>query len=556
VATLVGQRSPEQLRLYTIAARANALSELTGLPHQRGYADATDPEATASLLAGVRAEVEGRQSAGWSSFPEVLLVLGELAQPTLNQDLEYVLKHGRECGVRVLAATADLEVERSVLVDWFDSRIVFALEDEEASVRLLGKPWAITLAEPGRALARIGRRKEVELQALRLTDAGRDELLAQISAYELSHANDASGSDATSFVENGLGEAFLREHAAAMAEDDRDQPACTPESQADHVVPDMALAAPDAAQCSERVDPIKPPIRIAHLLRQAQLVVDCEDGSVWSRGGRLRLEHGSLLELFMYIAARPVLEQGAIVRWPGVSADHIMDEVWAPRARDATNRESGLTWLRKTLSRLQAEVSSLVDGAAGELVIEHEGSVRLNAAVVVSDVQAFLHAVERARDARGHEQVRAADEAVILRPHALLPTVPREGSARGRKFQIYGWLDLPEWERGARRLDALGLEAMSLLARAYRDLGQPAAAVPVYREILVEDPLDRRTQEGLLVAAAATRDVAVLDDAWKEIVAYLDGEVDADLIEVYERLMHESGRRTSPRNVERRALAG
>ncbi len=83
-----------------------------------------------------------------------------------NQDLEYVLKHGRECGVRVLAATANLEVERSALVDWFDSRIVFALEDEEASVRLLGKPWAITLAEPGRALARIGRRREMELQAV------------------------------------------------------------------------------------------------------------------------------------------------------------------------------------------------------------------------------------------------------------------------------------------------------------------------------------------------------------------------------------------------------
>jgi hypothetical protein len=125
---------------------------------------------------------------------------------------------------------------------------------------------------------------------------------------------------------------------------------------------------------------------------------------------------------------------------------------------------------------------------------------------VISDVQALLQAVERARDARGPEQVRAAEEAVILRPHALLPTIPREGSARGRKFRIYGWLDLPEWERDARRLDAVGLEAMGLLARAYRDVGQLAAAVAVYREILVEYSLDRRAQEGLLVAAAATRD--------------------------------------------------
>ncbi len=67
-----------------------------------------------------------------------------------DDDFGYVLRHGRECGVRVLATTGDTSVERSAVVDSFDSRIVFALDDEEVAVRLLGRPWALTLAEPGR----------------------------------------------------------------------------------------------------------------------------------------------------------------------------------------------------------------------------------------------------------------------------------------------------------------------------------------------------------------------------------------------------------------------
>jgi hypothetical protein len=185
-----------------------------------------------------------------------------------------------------------------------------------------------------------------------------------------------------------------------------------------------------------------------------------------------------------------------------------------------------LTWLRKTLSRLEADIVGAVGDLPGELVVETESRLRLNPKAITSDVQAFIEAIERARDTRGTGQVSVAEAAVILRPRALLPSVPREGSARGRKFEIYGWLDLPEWERGARRLDALGLEAMSLLARAYRDAGQSAAALAVYREMLVEDPLDRRAHEGLLFAAAATRDASQLEGAWHEVQACVGTDAD------------------------------
>jgi hypothetical protein len=87
------------------------------------------------------------------------------------------------------------------------------------------------------------------------------------------------------------------------------------------------------------------------------------------------------------------------------------------------------------------------------------------------------HQIEQARASRGADQLQGDAEAVVLRPPALLPDVPREGSAHGRKFQIYGWLDQPDWERAARRLDALGLEAMNMLGRAYRDAEQHSAAM-------------------------------------------------------------------------------
>jgi hypothetical protein len=80
----------------------------------------------------------------------------------------------------------------------------------------------------------------------------------------------------------------------------------------------------------------------------------------------------------MYVAARPLCEHAALDHWPGVSVDAVLDEVWAPRARDARNRESGRTWLRKTLSRLQEEVARAAGGLNADLVLEGEDGIRLN----------------------------------------------------------------------------------------------------------------------------------------------------------------------------------
>jgi hypothetical protein len=57
--------------------------------------------------------------------------------------------------------------------------------------------------------------------------------------------------------------------------------------------------------------------------------------------------------------------------------------------------------------------------------------------------------------------------------------------------------------------------------------------------LLGEDPLDRRAREGLLIAAADTRDVVQLEQAWQQVCACLGGEGDAEARSLYEQLRRE-----------------
>ena len=52
--------------------------------------------------------------------------------------------------------------------------------------------------------------------------------------------------------------------------------------------------------------------------------------------------------------------------------------------------------------------------------------------------------------------------------------------------------------------------------------------------MLTDDALDRRAQEGRLAAAAANGDATQLADAWQQVCACLDGDIDVELRELYE----------------------
>src|SRR6266508_3831236 len=255
--------------------------------------------------------------------------------------------------------------------------------------------------------------------------------------------------------------------------------------------------------------------------------------------GRLGIGQSSPVEVLLYLAAAPLLHQGRLADWVGVQHETLLAEVWAPRARFPDNRDSGQTWLGKNLARLQDEIDRAAAGLGAEVVVKRRGALRLNEEFVLSDVEAYMAAVERAPTAHGAGQLGAAEEALGTRAAGLLPRVARQPTTAGPKVQLYRWLGEPHWERAAKRLEALGREAAMLLARAYRDAGRHDEALALYDQLLGEDPLDRRASEGLLIAAAGTGDVVQLEQAWQQVCACLCGEGDADARSLYEQVRRE-----------------
>jgi hypothetical protein len=572
VATLAGQSLPSELQLFTVAGEHTWLRQLAPLPHQRAVVDPSESSAVEEMIAGLRAEVERRQRLSETTAQvEQVLVVSELANIDAQDDLAYLLSKGAEYGVRVLAATAHTDVEQSAVVDQFSSRIVFALQDEEASSRLLGAPWALTLAEPGRLLVQLGRRKELEVLGLHLSEDGRRDLLASTGVVEAAPAREEivvgcanqGPIDAPESIQPDDPEHSVLEPVAASTEElhqsvvvaESDLPA-----ESDRVsATNTSRQSEPAVQSTETIDTpqrlaagdysvaiqgsgsaagaLDVPPRITRLLTATPLVVDCDEASVWSESGRLDIGQSSPVEVLLYLAAAPLMHQGRLADWDGVDPDTLLAEIWAPRARSPENRDSGQTWLGKNLSRLEDEIKRAAGAVGAEIVVKRRGGLCLNGHIVRSDIEGFMAAVERARAAQGEEHIAAAEEAFATSVPGLLTRVVRKPRTAGPKVELYRWLGEPHWERAAKRLEALGREAGMLLGRAYRDGGRYDEALALYDQMLGDDPLDRRAREGLLISAAGTRDVVQLDRAWQQ-VCVIGGEDDAETRSLYDELRH------------------
>jgi two-component SAPR family response regulator len=110
----------------------------------------------------------------------------------------------------------------------------------------------------------------------------------------------------------------------------------------------------------------------------------------------------------------------------------------------------------------------------------------------------------------------------------------------GGGVAAYEWARQDAWERDAPAyLVALWQKVTFVLARAYGDAGQHAAAEHLYATLLDRDPLHRNAQEGLLLAAARSAEPSELEAAWARVGRAWEGQVPTELSELDERLRRE-----------------
>ena len=163
VATLTARRSPEQLRVWIVGSSRALPAPVFDLPHLARVVDPANEAALTLAADELRAELDRR--AAHRPPADLVVVVPELT--SLGEQasrFELLLGRAAELGVRLVAATTcPAEVAESPLVSQFTTRMVLRMQDEEASVALLGVADAAFLGGGGRLLLRLDGREPVEL---------------------------------------------------------------------------------------------------------------------------------------------------------------------------------------------------------------------------------------------------------------------------------------------------------------------------------------------------------------------------------------------------------
>jgi DNA-binding SARP family transcriptional activator/nucleoid-associated protein YgaU len=384
LATLTARRSPDELRLWTIARPRDLPAPLASLPHQRRTVDASDEQAVAEAVHQLRRELEARMAG--QPAAELVVVLSELA--TLGDhasDLELVAHHGPEHGIRLLAATTDLEGVHHPLVPFFATRLVLQTADEERSVALIGSTDAAYLGGGGRLLLRLDAREPVEVYGYRVAPEHLDRLVTVMrTTYGLE----------TSARPTPPTPAPARQPPPPRVE----QPA-----------PIRTVEAPPAAHTE---------------LAQPPLEIVCFGGPRVLHAGRRIWPAGAggdakPWEVLVLLATHPA---------SGVAREAIVAALWPddPEA-DANHR------LRQLRYRLRACLDRCLPGfGADPIRIQPGGILSLDPALVRSDAQQFLELIEAARTTSGPAAIPVYEQARALYAGDLL------GAPEARKF---AWVD-------------------------------------------------------------------------------------------------------------------
>lgn len=476
--------------------------------------------------------------------PELLLVVTELG--TLEDDgttLELIGAHGPAYGIRLLAATTEPGSVGDEVLAHFTTRLVLQTLDDDESIHLLGRPDAVDLST-GELLLRIDGREPVRLRGFRVSPDHLDELVRLMREADggergavgvAAPARDESGAETARPDQEAPASRDAGDHAAGagrvLAEplevaDPTDQtgPEGAGEHEPDATATELAPAAehePNARasaapvaqeeahiELDETGDEIVPPAAAIPPLDGDAVPVNSATNRAVRPAPRARTEppgwsdeepgQGTLLQVrclgeFVVRSGqqelRPIGEEGGSYKaWeilaflacqPGMAAsrERLLAAIWPDIDEGrAANR------MRVAMVRLRGLLARQVPGLTAEVVrCERDGICRLDARLVWSDAQEFVALCGTSTKLPPEEAKGALEEARTLYRGDLLS---------GRGARDYDWVD----ER-----DASGLSprerfreeyyrATQRLARLYRQEGQPARAVPLYKELLKAEP--------------------------------------------------------------------
>ncbi|MFN8472782.1 MAG: LysM peptidoglycan-binding domain-containing protein [Anaerolineae bacterium] len=543
VSALAARCRPEELRLWTIASPRTLPPELAHLPHRCGeLIDPADEARVADVLAEVAAELARRmgqvnddpkqREAGSSGEPEIVLVLGELADVDIDAALLDKLEmHGPQHRIRILAATSQPEVLEDDMVHRFTTRLVLEMMDEEESIRLLAEPDAADLAT-GEILVRIDGRRMTLVRGLRVSGDNLEHIIRLMNEAYGSQAppappssNGVPRSDEGSTNGDGIEQLALNtsqangegsrplavEVEAPSAVTERVAPAARSEvpaapitanghvtkkrastkksttvAQLEEIVP---AANGDAAACraADADDAMQPSTTVQ---------VYCFGGfSVWHGDRQLDAvsKEGGVYkawEVLTFLACHPQ---------SGVSREKIIASIW-PDEEPKFLKSRLSSMINKLRDALVYQVEDLPRDAVRN---ERRGLCSLDPTLITSDVHQFQALCRDSQHLPPAKAIAALEQAIALYKGDLLA---------GSDNRRYSWLD-DRSETGVTLREHYRDQYSRVrrrLARLYRDAGQIERAIGEYNELLRMEPLLEDVVQELYRCYQQTGDLTAL----------------------------------------------
>jgi DNA-binding SARP family transcriptional activator len=399
--------------------------------------------------------------------------------------------HGAVHGIHLLAASTRPEALVEEVLAHFTTRVALQTLDEDASIRLIGRPDAADLGGGGDLLARLDGRVPLRARGFRLSPEHLDQLVKVMrEAYLASTDPTAPAADAP-HQSVGSDQDSPREADPTVAVPETADPEAQSEVDApvtirrdpsvdndlpvDGVKPERASrvngtharseegATPgettNGAAVADAVDAVLP-IQVRCFGTFGVTSGDLELSAAGSDGA-----HYKAWDILAFLCAQP----GGTV-----SRERLVGALWPEvESGKAANR------LKVSLSRLRRMLKKQVPDVTGEVVrVERSGVCRLNAEYISSDVHRFMALRRSASKLPPAEATEALEEAralyrgdLLIEPYyEWVHTRADDGLTLREQYR-------EEYFRVAQRL-----------AELYRQQGQLGRAVPLYRDILKLEP--------------------------------------------------------------------